>query len=197
MKNNNGTTTKTILAALAVILCGLVIGGVAGFVSFTWYVLVLFPIGVGLVSGFILSKLSPAWNRKPLPGILLGLLAACVLYGAFHAANYGMSRTYLTADMALSMKEAGSEPDLELAGLLLDGILVEQTGHLGFTGFILLKAEYGGMLDTLLADLDIAPSPLFAWGYWLLELAIIAWLTVRGAYRRPARPALVPAAAEG
>ncbi len=148
--------------------------------------------GVGLLGGFILSKLSPAWERRPLPGIPLGLLAACVLYGALHAANYGMSRTYLIGDMALSMKEAGGEPDMELAGLLLDGILMEKTGYTGYPGLILLSAQHGSRLDILLADLDIAPNPLFAWGYWLLEWAIIAWLTVCGAYRK-AQPAPVPA----
>lgn len=173
---------RTILAlSLAVpgmLLAGLVTGALAGLVASLLYIVLLFPLGMGLAGGFLLQQVIHAARiRSFAHSLWLGGLLALAVYAAYQGAQYLIFRGQAQTLMHQQLLEETRLWDPLAADLLVDLALEEATGFTGFPGYILYKNQQGLTLGKLFrSGLHLGPS--FTWAFWALELALLAWVTL-------------------
>jgi hypothetical protein len=167
------------LAILATLIVGLLVGLLAGFLSKLVYIVFLFPLGVGLVAGFFLEKtIAGAKVRKVTQGALLGCLMAVTVYGTYQVTNYVAFRGQALFEMHQKFLEETGESEPMVANLFVDYALKKETGFSGFPGYILYTNKQGVTVGKTFGS-GINLGPFFTWIFWLLEVAIIGWVTVR------------------
>jgi hypothetical protein len=76
-----------------------------------------------------------------------------------------------------SLSEATETENLQATRVFLDDALEEETGHSGFIGYMLYKANEGVSLGRLSRSSSFNLGPVLTWLYWLLEFGIILGLT--------------------
>ncbi len=87
-------------------LAGIILGGIASFISRFFYLVLLFPIGIGLLLGWVGSRCIRAFKiRRPLTCGVAGFVAGCLAMLSMHYFDYRHFEVTLAA-------EAGE--DLEL-----------------------------------------------------------------------------------
>jgi hypothetical protein len=182
--SNRVSATGMFFLLLAVLCGGLVFGGLAFALSRLVWLIVLFPIGLGIAAGAILSSVITRQKvRNPALAVVAGLLMALVIYGTL---NYG---GYLSFQS--EMRQVASEKGVLAADAqdaLIDMVLASETGSTGFFGYLKLMAQEGVSIGRVgSSNQATLPEPL-TWGYWLVELGIIgaiAALAGREAAKKP------------
>lgn len=174
----------------AALLAGILIGGLASLIGRFIYLIILFPIAMGLASGFVVKSVVVSEKiRSPLVVILAGIFAALVVYGSMHFFDYFQFRSAVAKEVqAQVVAEYGEEAPDENVQEFIDYILVEETGSSGFIGFILLEAEEGVSIS------PVGPGSMgndsginlgaFTWLYWLVEIGIIGWASINPGYQK-------------
>jgi hypothetical protein len=176
------------LAVLAALAAGLATGLVAGVLSNRVYIVFLFPLGVGLVAGFILEKaIGLAKVRSARGAVVLGCLMALAVYGAYHWINYATFRGQFLYEMHQQILEETGRSELIVANVMVDYALKQETGFTGFPGYLLFTARQGVTVGKSFGP-GLNLGPFFTWVFWLLELGIIGWTTVRRGRRAAGRP---------
>ena len=175
-----------ILFAIALI-GGIIIGGLFAFVSLGLYLIILFPVIMGLAGGLLLFQ-GIRWGkiRNPLVAILSGVFMAVVIYGAFH---YGGYIDFQTEAKDYFVTEMGEKP-ADVLNAMVNGFLIRETGQSEFFGYMAWQAKEGVTISRVVSSKDsgINLGPTFSWIYWLVELVIIAWAAAsraRDAARQP------------
>ncbi len=188
--SNRVPGTGLLVLALATVIGGLIVGAaVAGMAHFIYLVLV-FPIIMGLVGGAILvisvrrGKVCSPWVAG-LFGILIGL----VIYGAYRYGEYidAQAQVYDAA------KADNSQVTEAQAADAMDRFLSSATGSTGFMGFVLYNAQRGIRIVPTTSPVsdntsDLTFSGTWAWIYWGIELLIIVGFAAAMAYRQAAQP---------
>jgi hypothetical protein len=166
-------------ALIFILLGGSVIGLLASIISNFIYIHLLFPIAFGLAGMLILvGALGKFKIRGKLPEISLALLMALTIYGAYHYANYQTFRFVLASQMNEQIANETGEPQSEVADIFVDYALEEETGHTGLPGYFLYRAEEGVSIGRWYSQNKTNLGPYLSWVYWLVELAIITFMTV-------------------
>lgn len=80
--------------------------------------------------------------------------------------------------MEETMVEEGMDADPEIANMLVDYALEEETGYSGFVGYILYQAKLGVSIGRISGSSEINIGSFLSWVYWLVELGIIAYLCI-------------------
>jgi hypothetical protein len=188
MNKTTPSILALILAALGALLAGLVIGALAGLLSNIVYIVFLFPLGMGFSGALFVEKtITGAKVRAAAQGMLLGGLMAAAIYAAFQAANYSFFRWQASSAMRQTILAETGKSESELASVLVDYALQEETGFSGFPGYILYKDKQGVTVGRMFGS-GFNLGPFFTWAFWLLEFVIIGWMTVgvgRQATRKP------------
>ncbi|HEU5099747.1 MAG TPA: hypothetical protein VFU22_12040 [Roseiflexaceae bacterium] len=182
--SNRISATGIFFLLLAVLCGGLAFGGLAFALSRLVWLIVLFPIGLGIAAGAILSGVITRQRvRNPALAAASGLLMALVIYGTL---NYG---GYLSFQS--EMRKAASEEGVLAADAqdaLINMVLASETGSTGFFGYLRLMAQEGVSIGRVgSSNQATLPEPL-TWAYWLIELGIIgviAALAAREAAKKP------------
>jgi len=179
MKGKPRRILSFIGALLIIVPGGILIGFVASIVSNLFYIIFLFPLGMGLIGALILNAaMTNLRIRGYVTGISLGILMAVIIYGAFHYTDYLTFRFMVASAMDQELvKETGkSEP--EVADVFVDYALSQETGHTGLIGYFLYQAKTGVSIGRWYSDQEVNLGPIFTWLYWLVELSIIGFMTV-------------------
>ena len=163
-----------LILLLAVILGGAAIGALVSLLSNLFYLIILFPIGMGWLGGNLVAAMVRAGKiRNPGVAIGAGILIAVVMYAAMWTTEFIQFRNAQAAVILNAKPQAGqAEIDRQI-----DQDLTSSTGQGGFIGFALFKDQNGvvvGQLpgsDTALFNL----GPIFSWVYWLVEVLLMAW----------------------
>jgi hypothetical protein len=173
-----------LLLAAAVLVGGAVIGVAVSFLSNFVYLILVFPMGMGLAGGALLAAAVRAGKvRSPVAAMVAGVLLALVIYGSLWTTDYLQLRTN-EVDSFLA-----ETPTVERAKVeqLFDQFLITETGQSGFLGYVLLQDQAGvsigrvGSADNNSFNL----GSTFSWVYWALELALILWFCITNG-RKPA-----------
>ena len=174
-----------IFFSLLTILWGLVFGFMVGVLSNLLYLVFLFPLAIGIYNGkMIADVVEKAKVRKPTQVVILSILSAVAIYGMIHYGRYAGFIVRASVEIYPGMSEALEEKNLSVAKAFLDYALKEETGHPGFVGYILYKANEGVSIGRLSRSSSLNLGPVLTWLYWLLELGIILGLTIQKA-RKP------------
>jgi hypothetical protein len=172
-------------AALGVAIVG---GALEAFVSQWFSLLIIFPLGLGLLVGGVgMALVSSKRIRRPLAVGAIGLVAAIAAQGTVHFVSYQQARsrlaTALEQDPALApfIREHGSDAAVDAA---LTG-----AGGSPFLGYMRIAAEQG-ITITRTGSSGKGPTltGLAAKGLWVAEILIVAacacWMMV-GQAREP------------
>lgn len=192
-----GLVTLSLAASVAAILTGLL----AGFVAQWFYLVVLFPIGMGVGIGMVGSlAVKQGKVRMPLVCGGAGFLAGCLAVAAMHYFEYQSFETQmqevpegvrqvaknfdklqaerdkLPAEIQELLDEIGKDPEARKT-LAIDGLV----SHLDFKahqGVMISKRGRGGI------NLGYTGSYIY-WGVELLMIAGFAFVAMRGAADEP------------
>jgi hypothetical protein len=182
--------TGLLLLAIAAVLGGIVLGGIVYLISELFYIIILFPIGMGFGAGAaVLLGVYGGKVRSPIVAAGFGILAGLIVYGSYRYADYWFG---FRGDLREEAEAAFEQPisDAELA-LLEDMLLEAEVGETGFIGYTKLYAREGfSIFNRRTGDSEggITIKGTMAYLYWAVELAIVvgtAYLTTYGGAQRP------------
>lgn len=166
-------------ALLILITGGIGTGLIVAFVGSFFYLAFLFPLAMGYAGGSILkSAIQAVKTRKQSHLIVFSLLVAILMYGTYHYGRFEALQLRMAFEMSSGFSEAMSDKGLELGKSVLDYALQLETGHTGFVGYMLYKAQEGVSLGRLVSSSNINLGPVLTWIYWLMEIGIILGITV-------------------
>ena len=154
---------------LSSVVGGTVIGTATYLISRLFYLIVLFPIGMGMLGGGAVAlAVHKGKVRNPTIATLFGLLTGLILYGSMYGADYWQFKQTASQEIAKNSSPGdGTQNDR-----LIDSFLQEQTGSSGFIGYVKYKAQLGvsiGRFGSKGANLGETGT----WIYWLIEFAAI------------------------
>jgi len=176
-----------LLLFVAVLVGGIVIGGVTSFIGRFIYLILVFPALMGLAAGLILKSIVVSQKiRSPLVVVAAGVFSAILIFASMHYFDYLKFRSdgarEIQAQVVAEYGEPAADEDVEA---YIDYILVEETGFPGFPGFFLLEAREGVSISEV-GPASGSRSPLnlgmFTWVYWLVELVFIGGAAIGTAY---------------
>jgi hypothetical protein len=153
----------------AAVFAGVIAGAAEGFVEQWISLLLVFPAVIGLSAGGAASwMIGKKRLRAPRSALVVAALGGMLGYCATHVVAYERFRGAVIADAV-----AGGEPDGEAA---LDASLVQETGHAGIQGYMIVAARVGISITNAGGSSKDAPmfTGIAAWIFWLAELAVAA-----------------------
>lgn len=188
-KPDGGFEAAGLLALFgALALVGAILGIVASIVSQWFYLILIFPIGIGLGVGFVGQIVCERFKvRSPLLGIVAGLFAGAAAMGALHYADYYKFQGVM----------AGVDPELkkfydlsvdqqteELAGVDAETresveALRDQLGVQSFPDYLRWRATIGVSIKKAGRSgkgMELGYEGTLV--YWLVEMLIVAGIAV-------------------
>ncbi len=187
------STVKPILlflvAIIISILGGVLTGIAAAFIGSFFYIAFLFPLVMGFAGGNGLrAPIQLAKIRKTSQVIFMSILMAVSIYGTYHYGRYVILQVQTSLKVFSNLSEATDDENMKAAKIIVDYALKQETGHSGFAGYMIYKAQQGVSLGRIYRSSRLNLGPVFTWVYWLLEFGIIFWVTISIARREAQIP---------
>jgi hypothetical protein len=183
--SNRVSLPGLIVLALVAICGGLVFGGLAAAISNFIWLIVLFPIGLGLAAGELLAKMITKYKvRSPMAAAAAALLMSLMIYGTMNYADYLVFQSELSD---LITEEYG-QLDNQTVAEITDGFLGEETGFTGFLGYLRLQAQEGVAIGSFRSSQALTLNEPLSWLYWLVELIIVTVCATLIAVERAKKP---------
>jgi hypothetical protein len=192
--NQQRPALKLIVPALLVIVWGLLVGFGAGLLGHILPFVVLYLTVMALGSGKGIAVVVRHFKlRQPSQIVILSLLSALTIYGVFHYAGYLIFQMRAANEIFLQMSDidsirADGGNRMLAARVIVDYALKEETGHSGFIGYLLYKANQGISMGRFYSSNRINLGPILTWLYWVLQFGIILAVTIyrgKNALRMP------------
>jgi len=181
--NISASRTPTILSLLAALLIimigGWLVGMAVAMVGSFFYLVIVFPIGMGFAGGRIAEAAARAGRiREKTRLLVLFLLTALVVYGAFHYGRYLVFQlgTWLELASSDAARSTGGKVDLAVAKAYANYALKQETSHGGFLGYLLYRAQTGISIGKFYSENRLQLTGVLTWLYWLLEFGLILWI---------------------
>lgn len=172
--NNPRYFFSSLAFVLISIANALAIGFGVGTVSTFVYLVIIFPILIGLSGGKTI--VDTARSMKVRNASLIkwtAILSAVIIFITIFYIRY----LGLQVITAVSLQGLANE-GLKAANIALNDTLMDQTGHQGFIGYILYKASQGVSIGRMFSSNRLHLGPMFTWLYWLIELGVITFIMV-------------------
>jgi hypothetical protein len=176
-EQKNVSNFRGSLSSLMFILFSLVggycIGLGFGIAGTFFYLIFIFPIVIGLLSGSLITDVAKyTKTRNPSLILITCILTAIVLYGSMFYTRF------LGLQVTTSLQAFGglSDESLKDAKVFVDYALEKETGHSGFVGYVLYKANQGVSIGKVFRSNSLNLGPIFTWVYWLLEFGVITFV---------------------
>ncbi|NJL91144.1 MAG: hypothetical protein HC916_16205 [Coleofasciculaceae cyanobacterium SM2_1_6] len=165
---------------------GITLGGGTFLVSQLIYLVVIFPVLLGLGSGWLLRQAVVRGKvRHPLAAGAVGVCMAGLMYGTMHWADYALFRQNANAEIRRSLREARQSP-ANTAKITVDDFLKEMTGKTGFRGFLQYRSQQGLMINRSLMRFPVGSQVM--WNYWGLEFLVTGAIALGFAYAAARKP---------
>ncbi len=166
---------------------GITLGGVTFLVSQLIYLVVIFPVLLGLGSGWLLRRAVVRGKvRHPLAAGAAAVLMAGLLYGTMHWADYILFRQNATAEIRRALRGSRQSSAANAASITVDSFLKEKTEKTGFTGFLQYRSQQGLMINRSLIRLPVGSQVM--WNYWGLEFLVTGAIALGFAYGAARKP---------
>jgi hypothetical protein len=187
--SNHVPLTGLVLLITAAIVGGLGLGVITYFVSREIYLVVLFPILLGLAGGALTAAAVQAGKiRSPVIAGVFGVLTVLILYGVYRFADYywgfrGDLREELEKEWGQELSDAEYQ-EME------DFALELSTDSKGFVGYTKLTAQEGITISraTRPSGNGLTLKDSVAYGYWGIEILALMYFGWTTPYRRAKKP---------
>ncbi len=169
------------------LITGVIIGAIASFVGNYIYLILLFPMVMGLIAGFVLKSIVVSEKiRSSFVVVIAGIFSAVLIYGSMHFFDYLQFRNSLAKVIQQRAIAAnGTAAPEENVQAYIDYLLAEETNFPGFLGFVLLEAKEGMTISEVGAGSHGTPLNLkaFTWLLWFVEMCLIGGIAMGAAYK--------------
>lgn len=154
---------------------GALIGSIFGVIGSFFYLILWFPIIMGITNGQIIKDSAKyTKTRNTYFFMVTSILATIALYITFHYMRYigfwGVVTLQAFGDF--------SDKSLEAGKIVVEYALKEETGYSGFIGYMLYKAQQGVSIGRIFRSNSLNLGPTFTWFYWLFEFGLISFFTI-------------------
>lgn len=168
---------------------GLLAGGLVFGISRIIYLIILFPIGMGMAAGYLIAKAVRVGKvRHAGVAALAAVGTGLLIYGAFWVGEYLAFRSEVREFIMEEMVAEFGESDALAANQIVDRFLEEEVGSGGVGGFVLLSAREGMELGRIGRGQMLNIGQTLTWIYWLVEIVIIAAVAAGIAMDEAGRP---------
>jgi hypothetical protein len=159
--------------SLAAVIGGSVIGGLTHLISQLFYLIILFPLGMGFAGVLLMSiAISSGKVRNPWVAGLFGLLTGFSIYGAMNYADYAKFQDGMRSEIRQNTELKNDNPDV-----VINEILRSETNSDGFWGFIKYHAKQGVSIGRIGRGGGNI-GEIGTWIYWSIELLVIQFIIV-------------------
>lgn len=178
-----------LILILVVMVAAPILGGLLALVGSAFYLIFLFPIGMGLLNGFIVSQ-GVRWGklREPVVAGVFALLFGLTVYGAYRYVDYQLIRREIRSAIVEGLMFEFGEADPAEVDFILDEFLYAETGQTGFIGVVLLDAKAGMSVGRVGRSTTINIGTTLTWVYWLFEASMIVGIPIFLAMAEAKRP---------
>lgn len=164
---------------------GLITGLTFGVIGSFLYLIILFPIIMGITAGTIITEnIKYTKVRNIYLTLLSSALTVLTLYISFHFMRY----TVLSGITAFQVAGDFSDKSLQAGKAIVEYTIKQETGYSGFPGYILFKAQQGVSIGKIYSSNKLNLGPIFTWIYWLIEIGIIGFITINAGKRVLKKP---------
>jgi hypothetical protein len=101
------------------------------------------------------------------------VLVAATIYGIYHFSKYVSFRVAALVELTPKLAKVSNENKAKASDFLIDYALIKATGHSGFLGYMLYRAQQGVSIGRFYSGNGLNLGPIFTWVYWMLEFGII------------------------
>ena len=170
----------------AVVLIGAaVIGAAAALVGGFIFLVVVFPIFMGVAGGWMLAwAIRKGKVRSALTAVLAAVLMGVLMYGIYNAGDFLRFRRDVTE--AITM-EYGPQDQADI-DLFIEMVLEDETGLSGFPGYLLLNAKDGVTLSRTYGSDGIVLNGVWYWLLFAVELGLIIYFAAQAAVKQARQP---------
>lgn len=183
--SKSASIVGVLLTTLVAIISGVLVGLGLQFSSQFFYLYIAQPLVIAAIAGFAIQFAIHIGKLRHAPtALLLGLLAAILLYGTYRVSEYFEFRRII-ADEILQIEPTLSQPDTDF---FIDEFLREETGRGGLLGFIQLQANEGLSVSYRSRGELFRTNPFFTYVYWFVEIILIIGLIMLMALDRARKP---------
>jgi hypothetical protein len=163
-----------LLLIIVTVIVAVVVGIGVGLLSQLFYLIILMPLGMGAIGGWAIAwAVRQGRVRSGFIALIFGLLVGLGIYGIYRYTEYFMFQQEVR-QVARERQSTLTDAQIELA---INDQLIEEVGQSGFVGFTLLRAKEGESIKlgrTGSSGTPIKLSTPLTWGYWGIELLVIA-----------------------
>jgi hypothetical protein len=161
--------------SVAAIVGGAAIGGLTHLISQLFYLVILFPIGMGLGGLMVMAiAITSGKVRNPWVAGIFGLLTGFSIYGAMNYAKYTQFQDSMRSEIKQDVSLKDANPDL-----VISEFLKSETNSDGVVGFIKYRAKQGVSIGKIGRNGGNI-GEVGTWIYWSIELLIIQLIIVLG-----------------
>jgi uncharacterized RDD family membrane protein YckC len=193
-----GVTARSMMGPLLLsIVGGSAVAGLAWVASDIAYLVVVFPLGVGMAGAVVIWWII---NRRRVRNLMAAAILAVTLsattYLMIQQVNYLVfTREAFDYVRYYQYGEAFEFTDIPRIEQKVQDILSETTGSVGLWGYLKLEAMTGPAIghlfhpaDMFFLDLGETINPVVVWAYKLLEIALIVGIALASAAIAASRP---------
>jgi hypothetical protein len=162
---------------------GYIVGNITHFISQLFYLVFIFPIGMGFLGGLcIFLAINSSKVRNPVIAAVFGIITGLSIYSTTNYLDYQSFKNG-------TISEIKKDPDLKNSNpeLAVNKILQSEVGSDGFIGFIKYEAKQGVSIGRIgRSESNLGETG--TWIYWFIELAIVTSITTGLAISSASQP---------
>ena len=172
-----GILTALVNGLIAAAIVGGILFAIDHYIGF--YLIIMFPVVAGFIVSFVLTMgITAGKIRNGAVAFLIGAICGLATMGMYHFLNYQIG---FKTDVKNAISQPGSSVTDQDEQLSEAAFLKQEVKQTGFTGFLMYQAKQGITITRSTSSSGLTLSNGWAWGYFGIEVLIVAFIAGGGA----------------
>ena len=172
-----GILTALVYGLIAAAIVGGILFAIDHYIGF--YLIIMFPVVAGFIVSFVLTMgITAGKIRNGAVAFLIGAICGLATMGVYHFLNYQIG---FKTDVKNAISQPGSSVTDQDEQLSEAAFLKQEVKQTGFTGFLMYQAKQGITITRSTSSSGLTLSNGWAWGYFGIEVLIVAFIAGGGA----------------
>ena len=172
-----GILTALVYGLIAAAIVGGILFAIDHYIGF--YLIIMFPVVAGFIVSFVLTMgITAGKIRNAAVAFLVGAICGLATMGVYHFLNYQIG---FKTDVKNAISQPGSSVTDQDEQLSEAAFLKQEVKQTGFTGFLMYQAKQGITITRSTSSSGLTLSNGWAWGYFGIEVLIVAFIAGGGA----------------
>ena len=172
-----GILTALVYGLIAAAIVGGILFAIDHYIGF--YLIIMFPVVASFIVSFVLTMgITAGKIRNGADAFLIGAICGLATMGMYHFLNYQIG---FKTDVKNAISQPGSSVTDQDEQLSEAAFLKQEVKQTGFTGFLMYQAKQGITITRSTSSSGLTLSNGWAWGYFGIEVLIVAFIAGGGA----------------